>query len=80
MMVGGYGKACIAAMSEDRLQTFENLLDVAEPQLQIWLLAPNVPDDVTSEFLALVVAIRAFHGLQNDDNGGDHALPVNPTR
>lgn len=63
ILIGGYADVHLAKMAEAELETFEALLNVSEPVLQGWLLAPELPSDVEGDFRHLVGSIRKYHGL-----------------
>lgn len=80
MLVGAYAAAHVATMSATALGLFEDLLETGDPTLQVWLLAPTMPQDVTPEFDVLVREIRVFHGLAGEAaQTGDpmHSSPEN---
>jgi antitoxin CptB len=60
-LLGRYAEARLAAMTECQLTEFEQLLAIADPDLQGWLIEPAAQSD--RAFAALVADIRAFHGL-----------------
>jgi antitoxin CptB len=64
LLVGRFADAHLAAMGDEELARFETFLAVSEPQLQAWLLAPDLePPGGETEFADIVTAIRTFHGL-----------------
>lgn len=66
VLIGGYANVHVPNMADDQLAQFELLLEVPEPALQHWLLAPKAPRDVAKDVAYFVGAIRAFHGLPTD--------------
>ena len=62
LLIGAYATARVGRMDESELRQFEEFLMLDEPQLQAWLLASAVPEDIP--FLDIVVAVRAHHGLR----------------
>lgn len=60
-LVGRYADARLETMHGDTLDRFERLLEISDPELQRWILAPA--EIAGSEFADLVADIRAFHGL-----------------
>ncbi|MGQ0672103.1 MAG: FAD assembly factor SdhE [Hyphomicrobium sp.] len=63
LMIGRFAEARLATMDERQLSAFEALLVAEEPDLQRWLLAPDMPTDAA--FSGLVSDIRRFHGLSS---------------
>lgn len=61
LLVGRFADTALGAMSEGELSRFERFLDVNDPQVEKWLLAPAPPAD--TEFADVVAAVRKFHGL-----------------
>lgn len=61
LLIGGYAKARLAAMSERELAHFETFLTQNDPELQAWLLAPQTEPEPA--FAELVASVRSFHGL-----------------
>jgi antitoxin CptB len=61
LLIGGYARARLGAMAEPDLARFEQFLAVTDPELQHWLLAPEVT--AGTEFADLVAEVRHFHGL-----------------
>lgn len=61
ILIGTYATARLQSMAGSELDLFEGFLDVADTDLQSWLIAPRrVADD---KFADLVADVRAFHGL-----------------
>ena len=61
LLIGRYADAHLDQMDESALARFESFLAVNDPELQLWLLAPQPTGD--GEFADLVVDVRRFHGL-----------------
>ncbi|MCH9765765.1 MAG: succinate dehydrogenase assembly factor 2 [Alphaproteobacteria bacterium] len=70
LLLGGFAEARLATMNDAELKAFEAVLSLDEPRLQRWLLAPQMAEDIASDVQPMVVAVRAFHGL-NIDRGKD---------
>jgi antitoxin CptB len=66
-LLGRYGVANLAGMSELELAVFERLLALPDPDLQSWILGGEVRAE--NEHSGLVAAIRAFHGLGEGGSG-----------
>jgi len=60
-LLGRYARAHLGSMSEGELSRFEQFLAMPDPELQGWLMAPDMPQD--TDFSDIVAAIRTFHGL-----------------
>ena len=60
-LMGRYAEARLGGMDETALARFEELLAVADPELQKWLLAPEMPEGTA--FADLISDMRRFHGL-----------------
>lgn len=64
-LVGRYADAHLDAMDGEALTHFERFLQLPDPDLQRWLLQPEMPDGAGSgQFADLVRAVRIFHGLR----------------
>ena len=61
LLIGRYAEAHLGQMDDPSLSHFEAFLSVEEPDLQQWLLAPEMAD--AGEFAGLVSELRRFHGL-----------------
>lgn len=61
LLIGKFAEAHIAEMDEPALQHFEAFLSLADPELQRWLLASALEQNL--EFGDVISAIRRFHGL-----------------
>jgi antitoxin CptB len=61
LMLGGYAAAIVPALSDPDLARFEQFLALPDPELQGWLLKPQVIAGL--EFADLIAAVRRFHGL-----------------
>lgn len=64
-LLGRYGEAHLAAMSDAELASFERLLALPDPDLQSWIMSgePRAENELTD----LVGRIRAYHGLSSAD-------------
>ena len=62
VLLGRFTVARVAAMGEADIEQFERFLALPDPMLQTWIFDPGVMG--TTEFLANVVALRRFHGLE----------------
>lgn len=62
-LLGKYGVAQVPSMSESELGTFEQLLALPDPGLQVWLMTGDRPVDGTwdAAFDPFIERIRAFH-------------------
>ncbi len=60
-LVGRYADAHLEALDGEALARFERFLEIADPELQKWILTPA--EIAQSEFADLVHDLRAFHGL-----------------
>ncbi|NOT70873.1 MAG: succinate dehydrogenase assembly factor 2 [Hyphomicrobium sp.] len=60
-LVGRYADAKLSSMNDAPLSLFERFLQVPEPTLQAWLFANQ--SAAGTDFEALVIDIRTFHGL-----------------
>ncbi len=60
-MIGRYAVAKLNAMSLEQLRTFEEFLEIGDPQINAWLLAQATCEEV--KFEVLINNIRAFHSL-----------------
>ena len=67
ILLSQFADAHLASLPDDMLEKFEGLLAVADPTLQGWIFATESVG--TSEFAALVLDIRAFHGLEPQATG-----------
>lgn len=61
LLVGRFALERLPTMAGGDLDRFERFLDVTDPELQSWLLAPVPAAD--AEFADVVAEIRKFHGL-----------------
>ena len=61
-MLGRFADSALTAMSAETLASFERLLAMPDPDLQVMLLHPNIAPAPTA-LAALVARLRAFHGL-----------------
>lgn len=71
VLLGRFTVARVAAMGDAELAHFERFLALPDPMLQTWIFDPGVmgPHEMGNDFLASVVALRRFHGLEGP--GGD---------
>lgn len=59
-LLGRFAEARVATMDETALGRFEQLLALADPDLQRWFIEGTAPSgDLTPE----IEAVRAFHGV-----------------
>ncbi|MFN3868341.1 MAG: succinate dehydrogenase assembly factor 2 [Hyphomicrobiaceae bacterium] len=63
-LVGRYADARLDGFDAAALTRFERFLEIADPELQRWLLAPELASG--GEFGDLVRDVRAFHGLADE--------------
>ncbi len=63
MLIGRYADATLPSMAEAELRRFEDFLNLEDPALQGWLLAPSIEPGV--EYADFVAAVRRFHGLDS---------------
>ncbi|MEO0619796.1 MAG: succinate dehydrogenase assembly factor 2 [Pseudomonadota bacterium] len=68
-MLGRYAADKLAGMDDAALTTFEQLLAISDPDINAWLIKPELVE--TRAFGPLVGEIRAFHGL--DKSADDSA-------
>lgn len=61
-LVGRYADAHLDRFDVDELTRFERFLEIADPELQRWLMGAEPMGE--SEFAALVEDMRVFHGLE----------------
>jgi antitoxin CptB len=61
-MLGRFADSALTAMSAETLASFERLLAMPDPDLQVMLLNPNAAP-APAALAALVARLRAFHGL-----------------
>jgi antitoxin CptB len=60
-LLGRFAVAHLASMNAAELKLFEQFLAIADPELNHWLLEPNMCEH--QDFAALIADLRAFHGL-----------------
>ncbi|MBI1385683.1 MAG: succinate dehydrogenase assembly factor 2 [Rhizobiales bacterium] len=64
-LLGRFGAERVSAMAEGELERFEALLELADPELQAWLMGTPAPAgarrEPPAEFVGLVAEIRAYH-------------------
>jgi antitoxin CptB len=60
-MVGRFAEARLGDMSVDQLSTFEEFIEIGDPELNGWLLDPARCNEPT--FASLVKEIRVFNSL-----------------
>jgi antitoxin CptB len=61
VMLGRYCAAMLPTLADPELARLEQFLSLPDPDLQNWLLKPEVITEL--EFADLIAAVRAFHGL-----------------
>jgi antitoxin CptB len=61
LLIGGYAQRRLSSMEDPELAEFEEFLAASEPELQSWLLAPEMP--LSDRFGRLIAELRRFHGL-----------------
>jgi antitoxin CptB len=62
VMLGRYCAAVLPTLDDPELARLELFLSLPDPDLQNWLLKPEVIAGL--EFADLIAAVRAFHGLE----------------
>ncbi len=62
-MLGRFAQAALGDMSVERLDRFERLLALPDPDLQDMILHPGLAP--AGEFADLIAAVRAFNGLED---------------
>lgn len=60
-ILGRYADAHIDEMDEPNLSTFEELLSVADPEINAWVMDPNTYPQ--GQFFILLEKIRSFHNI-----------------
>jgi antitoxin CptB len=60
-LLGRYAEARVASMAEADLSRFEQMVSLADPDLQGWLLDASKP--ATGDLAPEIEAVRAFHGV-----------------
>ena len=60
-ILGRYADTHIDNMNEPDLTTFEELLSVADPEINTWVLDPNTYPQ--GQFFVLLEKIRSFHNI-----------------
>ncbi|MFZ4806468.1 MAG: succinate dehydrogenase assembly factor 2 [Hyphomicrobiaceae bacterium] len=60
-LLGRYAEAHVAAMDEPQLARFEQLLALPDPEIQRWILGPEVVEGL--EFAPEIATLRAYHAL-----------------
>ncbi len=60
-ILGRYAEAHLAGMSPDEMGDFERFLTMPDPVLTDWFSLGSAPEEPA--FVALVAALRSFHGL-----------------
>lgn len=60
-LLGRFAGARLQTMKDDELTLFERLLTIADPELQAWILRPEIVTG--SEFAGLIGELRRFHDL-----------------
>lgn len=61
-MLGAFARASLAAMDTAALARFERLLALPDPDLNAWILAPELVEG--TELGELIGALRRFHKLE----------------
>lgn len=61
-LLGRYAAAVLPELEGDALDLFERLLAMPDPEVQTWLLAPQLAG--ASEFAELIREMRRFHRLE----------------
>lgn len=61
-LLGRYAAAVLPELEGDALDRFERLLAMPDPEVQTWLLAPQLAG--ASEFAELIREMRRFHRLE----------------
>lgn len=61
LLIGGYASHHLNAMNEAELSHFEAFLELADPELQHWLLAPEASP--AAAFCEIVRRLRQHNGL-----------------
>lgn len=61
-LLGRYAAAVLPELEGDALDWFERLLAMPDPEVQTWLLAPQLAG--ASEFAELIREMRRFHRLE----------------
>lgn len=62
VMLGRYCAAVLPTLDDPDLGRLEQFLSLPDPELQNWLLKPQVI--VGLEFADIIAAVRSFHGLE----------------
>jgi len=61
LILGRFAQARLSGMSESELAVFERFAALPDPMLAGWFSQAETPKE--SEFVALIGALREFHGL-----------------
>lgn len=61
-LLGRYATSVLPDLEGEALDRFERLLSLPDPELQTWLLSPNLA--VNSGFEDLITDLRRFHRLE----------------
>jgi antitoxin CptB len=61
VMLGRYCAAVLPTLADPHLARLEQFLSLPDPELQGWLLKPQIIAGL--EFADLIAAVRSFHGL-----------------
>ena len=67
--LGKYAEAHLDDMEGKALDLFERLLLLPDPDLNQWILTPDLIEDAV--FIPLIQSVRAFHGLEDETSGSD---------
>jgi len=60
-LLGRFAEAKLPSLDGPELDRFEQLLAIADPELQGWILAPKAGG--STDFADLILDVRRFHGL-----------------
>jgi len=60
-LLGKYADATLAGMDDTHLLEFERFISISDPDLQKWLISPELC--ANTEFSGLIRRIREFHRL-----------------
>ncbi|HEX7074958.1 MAG TPA: succinate dehydrogenase assembly factor 2 [Hyphomicrobiaceae bacterium] len=61
-IIGRYATEVLPGLEGEALERFERLLSLPDPELQKWLLDPQLAG--ASEFAELITQMRRFHRLE----------------
>lgn len=60
-LLGRFADATLAGMSGEDLVQFEKLMEIGDPELNAWILSPELCPE--QRFAGLLYQIRQFHNL-----------------